>query len=735
MSNLFSRINFEPNQERACYLSGSQVFDEALQNGRLVTRYWNANGQLWPEMYFANQHWSPDQPADTFQLAINNRDLAGGWYWQGAEVMPDASNYRIRKDGHVTHGVITLLHTEARIEVKIHTRLDGGPFIIRWLEVVNRSDEAVGITGVAPFAGLLWTHRYEEHLPAGDNVPFEIAYNHMFEWGREGDFYYEPLTGRKMVDGGKNGRSGWGRPAFWTHNRCTGQTFVCELAWNGNYSFELDCRQQEINWGRNQNNPGHRTAELFFRMGLSGHDRVLRVLEPDETLVTPSVHMGLFRDNVDTIVQATHEHVRQTVMPVQLTGRQVEIEANHRGYLCNRENVPDIIKDIDVVAAAGAEMYVIDAGWYGHEPNQWWNNVGDWFDGPWMENGGGLKAVADYAHKKGMKFGLWIEVEAVGGNSELLKNHPEWLFRRNGQPIADGRALDLTNPAVVEFAENTIARMIEEYHLDMYRIDHNHCLMPSGNREYQGFSEDLIWRYYDNFNAMFARLRTRFPQVVFQNCAGGGGRLDWATMANFHNAELSDFMRLPRGFKILNGVTMSLPPEILMRAFGTEACEHVLDGDVDTQLRHCFCRIIFRGIAPSLETLTPYLKERIDHFVELYKTTLRPIMSDGLVFHHTPFLTLAEATPWCVLEYAQQDQTAVAAVIMRTSCAETGEDTDIYVFRPRGIDPDRNYDICLDNAGQHFVVSGRELRRDGIRLRLEQPLTSELLILSARQDH
>ena len=82
-------------------------------------------------------------------------------------------------------------------------------------------------------------------------------------------------------------------------------------------------------------------------------------------------------------------------------------------------------------------------------------------------------------------------------------------------------------------------------------------------------TEDLTWRYYDNLYAMFDRLRARFPRVVFQNCAGGGGRLDWGTMARFHTVELSDWMRLPRGVKILNGVTMSLPPEALLRTFGT----------------------------------------------------------------------------------------------------------------------------------------------------------------------
>jgi hypothetical protein len=90
------------------------------------------------------------------------------------------------------------------------------------------------------------------------------------------------------VDGEKKGRSGWGRPAFWARNLCNGQTFVCELAWGGNYEFALDCRLIEGSWGHNQVQPATRKAELFFRMGLSGHDPVLRVLDPGETVVTPA---------------------------------------------------------------------------------------------------------------------------------------------------------------------------------------------------------------------------------------------------------------------------------------------------------------------------------------------------------------------------------------------------------------------------------------------------------------
>ena len=415
--------------------------------------------------------------------------------------------------------------------------------------------------------------------------------------------------------------------------------------------------------------------------------------------------------------------------PPRISASEVEIEANHRGYLCDRENVPDIIKDIDVAASIGVDMYVIDAGWYGNEPNQWWLNTGDWQDGAWLAKDGGLIAIVDHAHQLGLKFGLWVEIEAAGANSNLKRDHPDWLMKHNQELVAGGRALDLTQPVVAKWVESEIERLIRTYHLDMFRIDHNHTLQPAGNRRYQGYTEDLTWRYYDALYGIFDRIREKFPQVVFQNCAGGGGRLDWGTLGRFHNSELSDWMRLPRGLKILNGVTVSLPPEILLRTFGTEVGEHVLDGDVDAQLRLCFCQIIFRGIAPSLDELTPYLRAHIEHYLALYKPIIRPLMADCRVFHHTPCLPLGEATPWCVLEYGQADRRVSVALILRTSSQAEGDLPDDYIFRPRGLTPAGQYKVMLDNAGEELIISGYALMHQGLVIRLEAPLSSELLIM------
>jgi alpha-galactosidase len=200
-------------------------------------------------------------------------------------------------------------------------------------------------------------------------------------------------------------------------------------------------------------------------------------------------------------------------------------------------------------------------------------------------------------------------------------------------------------------------------------------------------------------------------------------------MSHFHNAELSDYMRLPRGIKILNGVSMSLPPEILMRTFGTESGEQVLDGDADTQLRHNFCRMIFRGIAPSLNDLTPYLRDRVLNYVRIYKEVIRPTMINGKVYHHTPMLPVMDNSPWCVLEYAKSDRTTSITAVFRTSAERAGNDPDVYIFRPRGIDPSASYLVKLDSQDISFSASGSTLIRDGISIRLEQPLTSELVII------
>ena len=689
------------------YVSGRQVTDEALIGGRLVCRYRNCTGQVYPEMSLGKGMFerliSKYPEADAFKLSVNGADLAGGWQYSGFEER-GPGQYALK----LSHGL--------GIDVNVCTKLSGADFTERWLEVTNNTQKAAAITKASPLAGYIWRHHMnltkEEVLGGGDKAGFAIAYNHLKDWGKEGDFYFDRLDAGDFRFYSDYGKSGWTRPAAWLRDRYTGETFVCEYAWSGNWQFKTHVYDDDH-------------AALSFEIGMPEIEgEALYVLEPGESVATPKAHFGLFRAGDDEIVQATHAYVRRFILPQLPGGIPVsEIEANHRGYLCDRESEEGIKADIDVAHEIEAEMYVVDAGWYGSkEPNQWGNNVGDWVAGPWMKNG--FEPIPEYAHKKGMRFGLWVEIEAAGQNSELKKEHPEWIAKRNGEPCAGGRALDLANPEVEKFCFDTICRLIEQYSLDMYRIDHNHGIGLGANRQNGGFCENTLWRYYEAFYRIFDRLREKYPKVVFQNCAGGGGRLDWGTLGRFHNTELSDWMRQPRSTRILAGVMMSLPPEILLRTFGTEVPEWPMDGDLDSQIRiSMICRPIYRGIAPSSEALSPYLKEKLVTYNRLYKSFFVPLLENCLVYHHTHFQPVQKAAPATILEYASPKKDR--GMIMAFTQAEPCENLNI---KARGVSLGRTYEVTFSNSGESVIMSGHELSAFGVYVSVGLNMSSELIM-------
>ena len=81
---------------------------------------------------------------------------------------------------------------------------------------------------------------------------------------------------------------------------------------------------------------------------------------------------------------------------------------------------------------------------------------------------------------------------------------------RDGKPVAGGRQLDLTKPEVAAWVESEIARLIQKYDLDMFRLDYNHSVEEGGNQMKDGFTENLMWRYVDSLYGIFDRIHKRF---------------------------------------------------------------------------------------------------------------------------------------------------------------------------------------------------------------------------------
>lgn len=695
------------------YSSGLTVCDEALRNGHWINRYWLATGMIKPEFHLEGEKRSGVTGlVDAFELSIEGQDLGGSWKWV------KAYQEQVQSPSKGALVTVELTSTIRPIAVKVRTLLGGGPVLVRWLEITNHGNKATAITRVSPWSGALWnTATYRERIPS-DSAPFEVGYAEYQDWGNEGAWRFVPVANGTVTVAGTRGKSGWGHPTFFAHNLATGEWFAASLGYSGNWKMSLAASAPE-----NQDR-----AKLFFSLGPAAADPALRVLEPAESARTPDTHIVVVAEDLDHLIQALHDHVRHDVVLPPIPGREYQVESNHRGYIVDHEDQPGLIREVDIAHDVGAEEFLIDAGWYGPTPNRWWANVGDWYAGSWLPHD--ITPVREHARKLGMLFGLWVEAESAGSASLLRKKHPDWLMTRDGVPVAGGRQLDLTKPEVAAWVESEIARLIEKYDLDMFRLDYNHSVEEGGNRVKDGFTENLLWRYSDALYAIFDHIHKRFPKVILQNCAGGGGRLDLGILRRFHNTELSDWMRGPRNLKILNGMTWILPPEILLRTFGTEVGDHATDGDLIQQLRTgLICRPIFRGITPTLEDFNPISRSLIRQAVDSFKQEIRPIMINSRVYHHTARLELKKPTPWLVLEYAAPDSTRAVATLFRTA----GIGSDTWTFRPRGLDFGRTYQVKLMNTDQVVEFSGARLLTSGIPVRIENPMGSQMLIFEAKQ--
>jgi alpha-galactosidase len=151
--------------------------------------------------------------------------------------------------------------------------------------------------------------------------------------------------------------------------------------------------------------------------------------------------------------------------------------------------------------------------------------------------------------------------------------------------------------------------------------------------------------------------------------------------------------------------------------------------DLDTHLRVTLFGVpVFVGFGAQNANRSNAYFAKTRKYIELAKGFCRPILANrAVVYHHTPDIGLMGPAEWCVLEYAAPDRSRAYAGVFRLN----GHGPAEYVFRPRGLDPARDYEVTLDNAGQAFRVPGRELVNAGIVVRLSAALTSELILFSA----
>jgi alpha-galactosidase len=272
-------------------------------------------------------------------------------------------------------------------------------------------------------------------------------------------------------------------------------------------------------------------------------------------------------------------------------------------------------------------------------------------------------------------------------------------------------------PEACAFAESVVERMINEYKIDVFRLDRNaeiHFTNRYGERE--------KCRYFENLYAMFRRLREKYPSVIFENCASGGGRTDLGMVANFTHTWVSDHQIAPRAMQITNGMTMVLPPERVDR-LASGMSSHTT-ASLDLVVRHTlFGRPTTNDYNAVGTEANPNQLAFVRHCYDIYKEIIRPFAPTGRIYHHTPELYDYETKGTMILERAARDRSAGVIGIFRL----VGTNGDETTVRPRGIDLGATYAVTFDNTGAVVTLSGFEMQR-GLSVRIGQNLSSELII-------
>lgn len=184
-------------------------------------------------------------------------------------------------------------------------------------------------------------------------------------------------------------------------------------------------------------------------------------------------------------------------------------------------------------ASLGVDLMVLDDGWFGKRDSDR-SGLGDWFVNT-RKLLGGLDPLIEKINALGMKFGIWIEPEMVSPDSDLYRAHPDWALTLPGREPIMSRSqlvLDMSRADVVDYLTERFTALLRDHHIEYIKWDMNrnmadvysHALPP----ERQG---EVFHRYMLGVYTLLDRLTSRFPHVLFEGCAGGGGRFDAGMLA------------------------------------------------------------------------------------------------------------------------------------------------------------------------------------------------------------
>ena len=373
-------------------------------------------------------------------------------------------------------------------------------------------------------------------------------------WAREMHGNCVQLGGGRLVLSSNTGTSSSRiNPFFWLEkdNTCEdfGECIGFNLIYSGNHYESMEVSP----YGKTRVVAGINPAGFSWK------------LDPGEVLEAPEAVMTFSDMGHAKMSYNLHMFVREHIVRGGWKHKDRPILLNSWEAFYFRFNEAGLLKLAQTEKQVGIELFVLDDGWFGERDDDT-ASLGDWTENR-KKLPNGLGGLAKKIKKIGMDFGIWVEPEMVNVNSNLYREHPEWVLEIKDRAHSEGRnqrILDLGNPLVQDYIIGEMSRVFSSAEISYVKWDMNRIVSDAFSQilepERQG---EVLHRYQIGLYRCMKELTSRFPEILFEGCSSGGNRFDLGILCYFPQIWASDNTDALCRAEIQNGYSYGYPQSVI----------------------------------------------------------------------------------------------------------------------------------------------------------------------------
>lgn len=387
--------------------------------------------------------------------------------------------------------------------------------------------------------------------------------------------------------------------------------------------------------------------------------------------------------------------------------------------------------EMDHAAVLGAELFVVDAGWYSgadtHNPSDFDQGLGTWEVDP-ARFPSGMSALEDHAHSLGMKFGIWVEPERVNRSVIGLDGLDEAsLATADGSYQAnDSAQICLAGEAGRQWVLNHLTALLDAVQPDYLKWDNN--LWVNCDRAGHGHgSTDGNFAHVTALYQILAALRQRYPNLIIENCSQGGNRLDFGMLRYTDSAWMDD--RTAPSIHVrhnIEGLSEMFPPAYLL-SFVTNPVGESIENAQDLSLYFRSRMAGILGLCFRTRELSNSDAAGVEREIAIYKTA-RVAQVDGSAALLSTQADASNGPTWDVLQ-----ETSAEGVVLLYAFENGGAGGNSTNVVPKNLKADVTYLVRSVDAGALGEATGSDLMANGIALLRSPTSASHLLMLVPEQ--